>query len=92
MESDLEEAESQDCSTSTTIFRTGDHYVFHNIHSKLVNLSQDERTASSQLPVSYRKPAILFSDQPLQDNKIFEIRIDDENAVDNWSSPIKIGT
>ena len=91
MESDLEEAESQDCSTSTTIFRTGDHYVFHN-HSKLVNLSQDKRTASSQLPVSYRKPAILFSDQPLQDNKIFEVRIDDENVVDNRSSPIKIGT
>ena len=88
MESDLEEAESQDC---TTIFRTGDRCVFHNIHSKLVNLSQDKRTASSQLPVSYGKPAILFSDQPLQDNKIFEVRIDDENVVENWSS-IEIGT
>ena len=86
MKSDLEEAESQDC---TTIFRTGDRCVFHNIHSKLVNLSQDKRTASCHLPKLYEE--IVFSDQPLQDNEIFEVRIDDENVVENWSS-IEIGT
>ena len=88
MKSDLEEAESQDC---TTIFRTGDRCVFHNIHSKLVNLSQDKRTASCHLPESYTYEEIVFSDQPLQDNEIFEVRIDDENVVENWSS-IEIGT
>ena len=92
MESDLEEAESQDCSTSTTIFRTGDHYVFHNIHSKLVNLSQDKRTASCHLPESYTYEEIVFSDQPLQDNEIFEVRIDDGNVVKMLSCPIEIGT
>ena len=90
MESDLEEAESQDCSTITTIFRTGDRYVFHNIHSKLVNLSQDKRTASCHLPKLYEE--IVFSDQPLQDNEIFEVRIDDENVVNMRSYPIEIGT
>ena len=90
MESYLEKAESQDCSTSTTIFRTGESNVFHNIHSKLVNLSQDKRTASCHLPKLYEE--IVFSDQPLQDNEIFEVRIDDENVVNMRSYPIEIGT
>ena len=92
MESDLEEAESQDCSSTTTIFRTGDRYVFHNKHSDLVNVSQDKRTVSCQLPKSHQKPATVFSDQPLQDNEIFEVRIDDGNVVKMLSCPIKIGT
>ena len=88
MESDLEKAENQDGSTTTTIFRTTDRYVFHNEHSDAVHLSQDKRTASCQF--SDMEPTIVFSDQPLQDNELFEVRIDEDIEL-FYHSPIGIG-
>ena len=84
----MEDAQSQDGSTTTTVSRTN-RYVFHNKHSDLVNLSQDKRTASRQSPMLCFNQGIVFSDQPLQDNEIFEVRIDETIGLRNGS--IEIG-
>ena len=84
----MEEAESQDGSTTTTVSRTN-RYVFHNKHSDLVNLSQDRRTAYRRSPQSCFDQGIVFSDQPLQDNEIFEVQIDQK--IQLWNGSIEIG-
>ena len=83
----MEDAQSEDGST-TTVSRTN-RYVFHHKHSDLVNLSQDKRTASRQLPMLCISQGIVFSDQPLQDNEIFEVRIDE--TIGLWNGCIEIG-
>ena len=83
----MEDAQSEDGST-TTVSRTN-RYVFHHKHSDLVNLSQDKRTASRQLPMICFNQGIVFSDQPLQDNEIFEVRIDE--TIGLWNGSIEIG-
>ena len=84
----MEEAESQDGSTTTTVSRTN-RYVFHHKHSDLVNLSQDRRTAYRRSPQSCFDQGIVFSDQPLQDNEIFEVQIDQK--IQLWNGSIEIG-
>ena len=84
----MEEAESQDGSTTTTVSRTN-RYVFHHKHSDLVNLSQDRRTAYRRSPQSCFDQGIVFSDQPLQDNEIFEVQIDEK--IQLWNGSIEIG-
>ena len=84
----MEDAQSEDGSTTTTVSRTN-RYVFHNKHSDLVNLSQDKRTSSRQLPMICFNQGIVFSDQPLQDNEIFEVRIDE--TIGLWNGSIEIG-
>ena len=83
----MEDAQSEDGST-TTVSRTN-RYVFHNKHSDLVNLSQDKRTAYRRSPKSCFNQGIVFSDQPLQDNEIFEVRIDE--TIGLWNGSIEIG-
>ena len=76
--------------TTSTVTRT-DRYVFHEKHSDLISLSPDKKTATRQLPMFSCDQGIAFSDQPLHDNEVFEVRIDQMMPLSMWRGSVDIG-
>lgn len=74
----------------TTVTRTN-RFVFNEKHSQLVALSPDRRTATRQMPMFCFDQGIVFSDQSLNDNEIFEIRIDQMMSMAIWNGSVEIG-
>ena len=75
-------------SLTTTISRT-DRYAFNEKHSDLVAISADKKTASRQLPMFCFDNGIAFTDQPLRNNEIFEVRI--EQMIRMFNGTVEIG-
>jgi neuralized-like protein 4 len=75
-------------STTSTVTRTN-RYVFNEKHSDQVTISPDRRTASRQLPMLCFDQGIVFSDQPLHDNEVFEVRVD--QMIPLWNGTLEIG-
>ncbi len=84
----LEEADGEGGSTTTTVTRT-DRYSFNEKHSDLITISPDKKTAARQLPMLCFDQGIAFSDQPLHDNEVFEVRIDQKIPL--WNGSLEIG-
>jgi hypothetical protein len=84
----LEEAQGEGDSTTATVTRT-DRYVFNEKHSDLITMSPDKRTATRQLPMLCFDQGIVFSDQPLHDNEVFEVCID--QMIPLWNGTVEIG-
>ncbi|XP_028399681.1 neuralized-like protein 4 [Dendronephthya gigantea] len=74
----------------TTVTRTN-RFVFNEKHSQHVALSPDRRTATRQMPMFCFDQGIAFSDQSLNDNEIFEIRIDEMMPFPMWKGSVEIG-
>ena len=86
----MEDEQDDDDELEPTVTRT-DRYVFNEKHSELVSLSPDRRTATRQLAMFSCDRGIAFSDQPLHDNEVFEICIDQIMPVSMWKHSVDIG-
>ena len=71
----LEDDDDDDEDTVSSVRRT-DRYSFNFKHSKLITLSSDKRTAERQFKFLNAGHGIVFSDQPLRDNEVFEVSVD----------------
>ncbi|XP_046846010.1 neuralized-like protein 4 isoform X2 [Xenia sp. Carnegie-2017] len=69
----LEDDDDEDIVSSVS--RT-DRYSFHFKHSGLISLSSDKRTAERRFQLLSAGNGIVFSDQPLRDNEVFEVSVD----------------
>eukprot|EP00095_Tigriopus_kingsejongensis_P009407 maker-scaffold143_size313727-snap-gene-1.19 protein:Tk09407 transcript:maker-scaffold143_size313727-snap-gene-1.19-mRNA-1 annotation:"neuralized-like protein 4-like" len=63
--------------------------TFHPRRGHLVSLSTDLRTASRAHAATEFNHGLVFSSRPLQDDEIFEVRID--SKVNAWSGSIEVG-
>lgn len=83
----LDETQTEDDS-KTTVSRT-DRYVFNEQHGERISISDDKRKATRILPMFGFDQGIVFSDQQLHDNEIFEIRIN--QMIPLWNGSVEIG-
>ena len=86
----MEDEQDDDDELEPTVTRT-DRYVFNEKHSDLISLSPDKRTATRQLPMLSFDQGIVFSDQPLHDNEVFEVCIDQMMPKSRWKGSVEIG-
>ena len=82
--------DDEDSGSTTSVTRT-DRFVFHEKHSQLVSVSSDRKTATRQMPVFCCDRGIVFSEQQLRDDEVFEIRIDQIMPVSMWEHSLDIG-
>ncbi|XP_046846008.1 uncharacterized protein LOC124439800 [Xenia sp. Carnegie-2017] len=73
LEDDDDDDDDEDIVSSV---RRTDRYSFHFKHSKSISLSSDKRTAERQCQFLMPGNGIVFSDQPLRDNEVFEVSVD----------------
>lgn len=66
-----------------------DRVRFHNRCGTLVKLSNGNRTAERRRPLDEFNNGVVMTHRSLQDNELFEIRID--RLVDKWSGSIEMG-
>jgi len=64
-------------------------YSFHSRASPLAQITNEGLTATRKNPLSDFNNAVLIGAQPLEDGKMFEVRI--EEKVASWSGSITIG-
>ncbi len=62
---------------------------FHERKGALVKLSNNNRTAERRRPFDEFNNGVVITHRPLQDNELFEMRID--RLVDKWSGSIEVG-
>lgn len=62
---------------------------FHRCHGSLVFLSNSNRTARRRSSAAEFNNGLIFSNSPLEDNEIFEVRLD--RKIGNWSGSWAIG-
>ncbi|XP_005104477.1 neuralized-like protein 4 [Aplysia californica] len=62
---------------------------FHTRTGSLVALSNNNRTAQRNHPTQEFNNGVVLSAEPLQDNQVFEVKID--RKVNSWSGSIEIG-
>ena len=62
---------------------------FHSRVGSLIVLSADGCTATRDLALQEFNNALVFSREPLQNDVVFEVRI--ERKVDTWSGSIEVG-
>ena len=64
-------------------------YSFHSRAGPLAQITNEGLTATRKNPLSDFNNAVLIGAQPLEDGKMFEVRIEDKVA--SWSGSITIG-
>ncbi|RZF44339.1 hypothetical protein LSTR_LSTR006889 [Laodelphax striatellus] len=69
--------------------RAGERLRFHACTGTLVKLSYNARTAERLRPMDEFNNGVVMTHRPLQDNQLFEIRID--RLVEKWSGSIEVG-
>ncbi|KAG8319196.1 Neuralized-like protein 4, partial [Homalodisca vitripennis] len=62
---------------------------FHSRTGSLVKLSCNSRTAERLRPLDEFNNGVVMTHRPLQDDQLFEIRID--RLVEKWSGSIEVG-
>ena len=62
---------------------------FHRCHGSLVFLSNENRTARRRSSAAEFNNGLTFSNLPLKENEIFEVRLD--RKIGNWSGSWAIG-
>ena len=85
MQEGKDDDDDEDDEDLTTVTRA-DRYVFNEKHGELISISPDKRTATRRLAMICCDRGIAFSDQPLHDNEIFEVRIDQIIGMSRWQS------
>ncbi|KAL1457888.1 hypothetical protein WDU94_008070 [Cyamophila willieti] len=85
----LDDADSTVTDLSDTLSSSGDKLHFHSKTGSLVHLSNEARTAERIRPLDEFNNAVVMTHRPLQDDELFEIRID--KMVEKWSGSIEVG-
>lgn len=85
----LDEGDSTVTDLSDTLSSSGDRLHFHSKTGSLVHLSNEARTAERIRPLDEFNNAVVMTHRPLQDDELFEIRID--KMVEKWSGSIEVG-
>ena len=62
---------------------------FHDRRGALVRLSNNQRTAERKRPFDEFNHGVVMTHRPLNDDELFELRID--RLVDKWSGSIEVG-
>lgn len=75
--------------TSVVGVGVDERLCFHNRCGSLVKLSANFRTAERRRPFDEFNNGVVMTHRPLNDNELFEIRID--KLVDKWSGSIEVG-
>ena len=79
---------SEDISQSGSFCSNNNKLRFHEHKGALVKLSNNNRTAERKRPFDEFNNGVVMTHRPLQDNELFEIRID--RLVDKWSGSIEV--
>ena len=87
----MQEGKDDDDDEDLTKVTRTDRYVFNEKHSELISISPDKRTATRRLAMICCDRGIAFSDQPLHDNEIFEVCIDQIIGMSRWEYSVDIG-
>ena len=67
-------------------------YTFHSYAGRLAQIANEGLTATRKNPSDDFRNAVLIGAQPLEDGKMFEVRIEKESSwASPWAGSIKIG-
>ncbi|KAL5014249.1 hypothetical protein ScPMuIL_008519 [Solemya velum] len=83
------EAESLNLSPEEVSVHSNERLTFHERCGSLVKLSNSRRTAERRRPLDEFNNGVVMTNRPLQNDEVFEIRLD--RLVDKWSGSIEVG-